>query len=124
MSTPTLSYRPASLNLEFVAGDDVPVPLVFSLEDDAGAVTALDLSGCQVVAFIEDGNSASAPLALTTAITEPAAGKVLCTISATTSATLNQTAKSQKRNWFVQVVDALGARRTYVSGVITILPKV
>lgn len=124
MTTPTLSYRPASLNLEFVAGDDVPVPLVFSLEDDAGAVTALDLSGCQVVAFIEDGNSASAPLALTTAITDPAAGKVLCTIPATTSATLNQTAKSQKRNWFVQVVDALGARRTYVSGVITILPKV
>lgn len=124
MSTPTLSYRPASLNLEFIAGDDVPIPLVFSLEDDAGVVTALNLTGCQVNAYIEDGSSATAAVPIGAQITDAVAGKVQCAITAAVSAALNTTGKSTKRNWFVQVVDAQGARRTYVSGVAAILPKV
>lgn len=124
MSTPLLSYRPASLNLEFVAGDDVPVPLTFSLEDDAGVVTSLNLTDCQVNAYIEDGSSATASVAIQTQIVDALAGAVKCVIPSASSAALNTTGKSLKRNWFVQVVDSLGARRTYVSGTVTILPRV
>lgn len=122
MSTPTLSYRPASLNLEFVAGDDVPVPLTFALQDDAGAVVPFDLTGATVVAYIEDGKPGSS-VPLVVQVTDPAEGKVLCTLSAASSATLNTTAKSAKYTWFVQVTGGAG-RRTMLSGTVTVLPAI
>lgn len=122
MSTPTLSYRPATLNLEFVAGDDVPVPLTFAMQDDAGVVTPYDLTGATVSAYIEDGKPGE-PVAMQVDITDAAAGKVLCTIPNTASGPLNTTSKTVKLSWFVQVASAAG-KRTMLTGTVAVLSRI
>lgn len=122
MSTPTLSYRPASLNLEFVAGDDVPVPLTFALQEEGGTPVGFDLTGATVSAYIEDGRQGD-PVAFSASVTDAPAGKVLLNLPSSLSGPLNTTGKSVKLNWFVQVVTSAG-RRTMVSGTVLVLPRI
>lgn len=122
MSTPTLSYRPATLNLEFVAGDDVPVPLTFAMQDDAGAVTPYDLTGATVAAYIEDGKP-GASISMQVQVTDAAAGKVLCSLPSEASGPLNTTSKTVKLSWFVQVASAAG-KRTMLTGTVAVLSRI
>jgi hypothetical protein len=120
---PTLSFKPASLSLEFVAGDDVPIALTFSSKDGSGAVTAMNLTGCQVAAVINTA-TAGQQATVSMAITTPLQGKVSGLLSAALTAPLNTSDKPIKRDWFVYVVDAAGHKRTYISGTATVLPRV
>ena len=122
MSTPTLSYRPATLNLEFVAGDDVPVPLTFAMQDDAGVVTPYDLTGATVSAYIEDGKPGES-VELQVQFTDAAAGKVLCTLPSALSGPLNTTSKTVKLAWFVQVASVSG-KRTMLTGTVVVLSRI
>lgn len=122
MSTPTISFRPAALNLEFVAGDDVPVPLVLELEDDAGAVLPYDLTGATVAAYVEDGKPGN-PVPFAVEVTDAAAGKVTCTLASAASTALNTSAKTVKLTWFLQVTGAAG-RRTLITGSVAVLSRI
>jgi hypothetical protein len=118
-----LSFKPAALSLEFVAGDDVPIVLTFSTKSDAGVTTPLDLTGSQVSVVINSATPFQQCL-VAMSITDPANGKASGILPSSMTSPLNTTEKPVKRDWFVYVVDSLGHRRTYISGAATVLPRI
>lgn len=118
-----LSFKPATLSLEFVAGDDVPIVLTFSTKSDAGVTTPLDLTGSQVAVVVNSAQpyqQATVNMDIPTPLQGKASGLLLSAITAP----MNTTDKPIKRDWFVYVIDALGHKRTYISGVATVLPRI
>jgi hypothetical protein len=121
-ASPSLTFKPANLSIEFVAGDDVTIPLTLSEVGADGAKVPVNLAGSVITGrFSPPGANV---LAVLFTVTDSQAGKATLTLTRAQTESLNRGASAVNATWDVQVMDSSGAYRTYISGAAKVLPKV